>query len=52
MLSDCPSRNSPRNSITVVVYAPLPASLNWEHYSWQVRVYAPDPDAEDCDIVF
>lgn len=32
--------------------APLPASLNWEHYSWQVRVYAPDPDAEDCDIVF
>ena len=32
--------------------APLPASLNWEHYSWRVRVYAPDPDAEDCDIVF
>jgi hypothetical protein len=32
--------------------APLPASLNWEHYSWRVRVYAPDPDAGECDIVF
>ena len=32
--------------------APLPASLNWEHYSWRVRVYAPDPDAGECDIPF
>ena len=32
--------------------APLPASLNWEHYSWRVRVCAPDPDAGECDIPF
>ena len=32
--------------------APLPASLSWEHHAWRVRVYAPDPDAEDCDIPF
>ena len=30
--------------------APLPAFLNWERYAWRVRVYAPDPDAEDCDL--
>ncbi|TVR66351.1 MAG: hypothetical protein EA420_01810 [Candidatus Competibacteraceae bacterium] len=32
--------------------APLPASLNWEHHGWRIRVYAPDPDAGDCDILF
>jgi hypothetical protein len=32
--------------------APLPASLNWEHHGWRIRVYAPDPDAGDCDIPF
>ena len=32
--------------------APLPASLNWEHHGWRIRVYAPDPDVEDCDIPF
>jgi hypothetical protein len=32
--------------------APLAAFLNWERHAWRVRVYAPDPDAEDCDILF
>lgn len=32
--------------------APLAAFLNWERYAWRVRVYAPDPDAEECDILF
>ena len=32
--------------------APLPAYLDWTHHAWRVRVYAPDPDAGDCDIVF
>ena len=32
--------------------APLPAYLDWTHHAWQVRVYAPDPDAGDCDIPF
>ena len=32
--------------------APLAAFLNWERYAWRVRVYAPDPDAGDSDIVF
>lgn len=32
--------------------APLPAFLNWERHSWRVRVYAPDPDAGECDIPF
>ncbi|MDS4040242.1 MAG: hypothetical protein RKP20_03615 [Candidatus Competibacter sp.] len=31
---------------------PLPACLDWTHHAWRVRVYAPDPDAGDCDIVF
>ena len=32
--------------------APLRACLTWERYAWRVRVVAPDPDAEDCDLRF
>jgi hypothetical protein len=32
--------------------APLPAYLDWARNAWRIRVYAPDPDAEDCDILF
>ena len=32
--------------------APLAAFLNWERHAWRVRVYAPDPDAKECDILF
>lgn len=32
--------------------APLPAYLDWTHHAWRVRVYAPDPDAGECDILF
>ena len=32
--------------------APLLACLNWERHAWRVRVMTPDPDAEDCDLLF
>ena len=32
--------------------APLRAGLTWERHAWRVRVVAPDPDAEDCDLRF
>jgi hypothetical protein len=32
--------------------APLSAYLDWARHAWRIRVYAPDPDAGDCDIPF